>query len=133
MSLSLIKGALETQVASISPTISTEYENVLFTPVAGTPYQSMYFMPAINERRHLNDAAYTAKGIFQITLFYPLNQGTSAVMTRAQLYVDNFPIGLILVNSTTKVIISDTPDVVRLGVVGDRYQVVISVSWKAYF
>jgi hypothetical protein len=132
MSLNLIKGALENKIISITPTISTAYEGVSFTPVVGVPYQEVYFMPAINEAQYINDKGYFAKGIFQITLSYPFGVGTNDIMARAQLYVNAFSMGEVLMNQGQKVTISDAPDVVRLGQSGDRYKVAVSVNYKAF-
>ena len=132
MSNNLIKGAIEIKIASITPTISTAYENVTFTPVSGEPYQVFNLLPAINEAMFINDVSYKSLGIFQITLHYPLNQGTADVMARADLYLNAFDIGTNLVNGAATVKITDTPDIRVLGVVGDRYVVAISVNYKSY-
>lgn len=132
MSLSLIKGALENKIMSITPNIATAYENVAFTPTAGVPYQELFFVPAINEAQYINEVTYKAKGIFQINLNYLVGVGTADVMARAKLYVDAFYVGLKMINQGQEVIISDTPDVRVLGKNGDRYIVVISVNWKAF-
>jgi hypothetical protein len=130
MSLSLIKGALENAIISVTPNIATEYENVPFTPVAGTPYQSLYFMPSINIAEYINEKSYMARGIFQITLSYPSNKGTADVMARANLYMDKFHNGATFTNQGQKVQITGVPDVVRLGNDGDRYRVAVSVEWR---
>ena len=132
MSLSLIKGALENKVISIIPNINTNYEGVNpNTPVSGVPYQSLYFMPATNEGSYINDKAYLARGIFQISLFYPFGVGTKDIMERVNLYLNAFAIGTQLVNQGVTVSISDTPDVVRIGQSGDRYVIHISIPFKS--
>lgn len=132
MSLSLIKGALENKVLSIIPNITTNYEGVNPAPiVAGVPYQSLYFMPASNDNQFINTADYLAIGIFQISLFYPFGVGTADVLARAKLYIDGFSMGTILVNQGVRVHITSTPDVARMGQVGDRYVVHVSINFKA--
>jgi hypothetical protein len=132
MSISKIKAALEIKLNSISPTIATEYENVSFTPQSGVPYQTLNLMPALNEIMFINEASYKSIGIFQITLKYPINQGTSVIMTRADLYLTNFKANTKLIKDGITVKVMDAPDVRVLGVVGDRYVVVLSVNYRAY-
>ena len=85
MSISSVRIALETKLATITPALSTAYENVPFTPVTGTPYQRAYLMPATPANPTMGDGYYREQGIFQVSLFYPLQAGPKTAADRAEL------------------------------------------------
>ena len=48
MSIVAIRTALETKLNTITPALSTAWENVLFTPVAGTAYHQVNLLMSDN-------------------------------------------------------------------------------------
>jgi len=85
MSQISIRSALETQLNTLVPKVSTQFENVVFTPVTNVPYQSVHLlMNTPDDPVIFSPGMYREKGIFQLTLRYPLGNGTIAIMTQAE-------------------------------------------------
>lgn len=124
--------AFEEAINAITPTIATAYENVSFTPTINVPYQELYDIPSSNDHLFINSDNYEALGVFQITLRYPSGKGTKDVSNRAELYVSSFPVGTKLTKDGVNIMVTDTPNVVPLGVNGDRYSVAVSINYKVY-
>lgn len=132
MSLANIRSALETQLNTITPALATAWENVPFLPVAGTPYQSAYVLMATPVNAELGyGAPFTEQGIFQINLFYPLDQGAAAAMAQAELIRSAFPFAKSLVANGTIVTIIATPEVSPARAEDDRYLVPVKVRFQA--
>jgi hypothetical protein len=73
----------------------------------------------------LGSSEYREQGIFQVSLFYPLNVGALDVLTRAQLIRDTFKRG----TKFGSVVIKNTPTI-SAGVVNeDRYIVTIKARF----
>ena len=63
MSLISIRSALEVALNAMTPSVSTAPENAPFTPVAGTPYQKLYLMPAALTECHYYSKYYYGSSI----------------------------------------------------------------------
>lgn len=125
-----IRAALETALAAMSPALSIAYENVTFTPTAGTPYQRAETMFA----RPNNDEIgpnFVEQGIFQITLCYPTGVGPSAAAARAELIRSTFRRGYSFPTGGVTVLSTDTPEVMPAYVDGDRYCVPVRCRFSA--
>lgn len=131
MSIISIRAAIESKLATISPAISTAYENVPFTPVAGTPYQSVFIMPAAPSNPTLGDGYYRAIGIAQISLFYPIQAGTLTAATRAELIRSTFKRGTSMTSGGITTIIERTPEIGQGRVDGDRWALSVKIRWFA--
>jgi hypothetical protein len=108
MSLIAIRSALETALSAVSPALDTGWENASFTPTPGVPYQRVEF--SFSDPENTEQAAtYRQGGFMQVTLFYPLTAGTSAVETRGQLIRVAFPRGLSFSGSGVVTTIIKTP------------------------
>lgn len=129
MSVVLIQSALEVALATISPAISTAYENNAFSPVAGTAYQRVYLLTAEPENREVSTRRHTERGILQVTLAYPLNGGPAAAKTRAELIRAKFYRGASFTASGVTVHIERTPEIAPGRVEGDRYEVPVKIRW----
>ena len=129
MSISSVRIALETKLATITPALSTAYENVPFTPVTGTPYQRAYLMPATPANPTMGDGYYREQGIFQVTLMYPLQAGPKTAADRAELIRAAFKRGTTLTSGTVSVIIERTPEIGQGRVDGDRWSVPCKIRW----
>lgn len=127
-----IKLAFDTKVNSITPTIQTAYEGVPFTPTNGVPYQELYLLPALNDGFSLSDNDFMSRGIFQITLKYPNGSGVVDLMDRIDLYLQNLKKNDILSNGGYNIKITNAPQVVRLGVDGDRIVYAISINYECF-
>jgi hypothetical protein len=132
MSQISIRSALETKLATLTPKVSTQFENVTFTPVTNVPYQSVYLLMNSPEDTTVADSVmYREKGIFQITLRYPLGNGTVAIMTQAEKIRTAFKIGTILTKDNRRVLCDKTPDIRVLPNEVDRFVVVVRVFFTA--
>jgi hypothetical protein len=132
MSQISIRSALETKLATLTPKVSTQFENVTFTPVTNVPYQSAYLLMNSPEDTTVADSVmYREKGIFQITLRYPLGNGTVAIMTQAEKIRTAFKIGTILTKDNRRVLCDKTPDIRVLPNEVDRFVVVVRIFFTA--
>ena len=131
MSLIAVRIALETKLATITPALSTAYENVPFTPVTGTAYQAAYLLPATPANPTMGDGYYREQGIFQVTLMYPLQAGPKTAADRAELIRTAFKRGTTLTSGTVSVIIDRTPEIGQGRVDGDRWALPVKIRWYA--
>lgn len=131
MSQKEIKVALDKAIGLLSSDIQTEYENIAFTPTAGTPYQQLHFLPAVNASIEITGEASIHRGIYQITLKYPVNKGVNPPLDKAESIIKAFPKSRPLIEGTTKVI-CELPTYRKLGVDGDRYIYAVSIEYKSY-
>jgi hypothetical protein len=131
MSIVSVRAALETKLNGITPAISTAWENAPFAPVAGTPYQAVFLMAATPENPTMGDGFYREQGIFQISLFYPLQAGPATAAARAELIRTAFKRGTALTSGTVTVRISRTPEIGQGRVDGDRWHVPVKCTYFA--
>lgn len=131
MSQQLIRRALEKRLAAMTPSLSTAWENAQFTPVSGTPYQRVNLMPNTPDNSTQGGKMYFDRGIFQVTLCYPMGTGPNAAESKAQAVRDWFWRGLSLIEGAITVHITDTPRISPAMVDGDRFCIPVSVSYQA--
>ena len=128
MSVVAIRAALETALSGMSPAISTAWENVPFTTVAGTAYQSAYVMWTEPSNPEFS-GGHQEKGIFQVSLKYPLLNGTLTAATRAELLRTTFYRGNTFTSGAYKVIVERTPEILAGFVEGDRWVVPVRIRF----
>jgi hypothetical protein len=128
--LPAVRAALETQLATVSPSIDTAYENVPYVPVTGTPYQQVTLLPATPANLEMGPA-YTEQGIFQVNLFYPKDAGPGDAQARAELIRTKFPFAASLVNGGVTVNIINTTEIGPARPEDDRFMVPVKVRWSA--
>jgi hypothetical protein len=129
-SLPAIRAALETQLATVSPAISTAYENAEFTPVTGTPYQQVTLLPATPANVEMGPG-YTEQGIFQANLFYPNGSGPADAIARAELIRAAFPYAASFVSGGVTVNIIATPEIGPARPEDDRFMVPVKIRFQA--
>jgi hypothetical protein len=129
MSQIIIRSVLETKLATITPTVSTQYENVLFTPITNVPYQSSYLLMNTPDNPTLGDSFYREMGFFQVTLRYPIGKGTVDAMTQAEKIRALFKRGTSLTKNNITVLCDKTPDIRVLSQEVDRFVVMVRVSF----
>lgn len=130
-----IRSLLEAKLATITPLLGTVYENLpssAYTPVAGTPYQTVQLLYAEPDDLCITNDLIKDSGIMQITLYYPLAKGSKDVEARAKLIRSTFPRGLKLTDASDNVIISKTPDMKNMGESADRFIYVVSIYYHSY-
>lgn len=127
MSQALIRAALETALNGISPALATAWENAPFTPVAGTAYQRAY-IKGVTDNPTVGGNHYRVNGYMQVNLCYPLQTGTSAANTRAELIKTTFKRGYSFTSGGVTVVIDKTPDGMEGGRVdGDRFVLPVKI------
>lgn len=131
MSIVSVRAALQSALDGMTPDLATAWENVGYTPVDGTPYQAAYVMPATPGNPTFGDDYYQEQGIFQISLFYPLDEGTAAAEARAQLIRTTFKRGTSMASGSVTVRIDKTPEIGLGRVDGDRWHIPVKVRWFA--
>ena len=131
MSLAAIRAALETQLATITPAISTAYENAPFTPVTGAAYQAVYLLTATPDNAEIGPG-YTEQGYLQVNLFYPLGTGPAAATARAALIRAAFPYSATFASGGVTVIVKATPEVGPARIEDDRYLLPVRIRFSAY-
>lgn len=131
MSAVLVRSALESALAAMSPALAIANENWPYTPVVGTPYQRVTVLlaqPANDEFGPM----YREEGFMQVDLKYPLNTGPAAAETRAELIRATFTRGTTLTASGQKVHVSKTPEIMPGRVEEDRYVKPIRIPFHAF-
>ena len=126
-----IRVALEKRLNTLSPAISTAWENLEFTPVVGTPWQQCNLIWANPENTTLGCSRRFERGIFQITLNYPTNKGAGAIDDRSNLLIAHFYRGLAMAHSGQTVRIMSTPSRKVLGDDGKYFKMVVSINFNA--
>lgn len=129
--ISSISIALETRLSQIASPLATEYENVPYTPVAGTPYQSLNLL--LNDPINAElSRRYQEQGYLQVTLRYPVGMGKADALAKAQAIRDWFYRGLSLAYSDVIVTISATPMIGAAQIDdGNRYMLPVKIPFTA--
>lgn len=131
MSIAKIRAAFETRLATLSPALATAYENGSYAPVAGTPYQRVNLLPNTPEDAVLGSKIYFERGIFQVTLCYPVGNGPGTAEARAQLVKDLFKRGTSMTQSGLIITVMRAPSAAPAFIDGDRYCIPLSVRYQA--
>ena len=105
---------------------------MLFTPVAGTPYQQVNLLMADNLSGCISDSSYVSKGFLQVMLCYPIGGGAKLASTRADLLLSTFKRGLNLTSGGVIVEINKTPVIAPAIVDGDRYKFPVTIYFKSF-
>ena len=119
------------KINTVTPKIDSVYENKSYTPINDVPFQELYILPSDNTSEYINETTYNMEGLFQISLNYSLNSGRSEAMDRATLYMNLFPKNTKLTYNGLIVRQVGIPQIANLGVVGDRYKIVLRVQFLA--
>lgn len=132
MSDLLIQAALEKRLGTMSPAISTAYENISFTPVAGAPYQRTALLTATPEDITMGRKLTKFHGLFQVSLHYPYGAGRGGAQARAEAIRAHFKPPMTLTEGAVNVNINDTTRIATGFQDGDRWVVPVTIPWHAY-
>lgn len=131
MTIAKIRAALEKQLATIAPAMMTAYENVAINPALGVPYQRSNLLPNTPDDGQIGSRTHHERGIYQVTLCYPMGNGPADCEARSQLVKNAFKRGTSLVESGVTVIIMNAPSVSSAMIDGDRFCIPVSVRYQA--
>lgn len=124
------KKALEKHLSALTPSLSTAYEGVSFSPVNGTPYQRVQLVPSRPENPTLGDDYFRDNGEFQVFLLYPSNKGTGEVLGRAEALRSHFKRGTTLTEGNSVVQIMRTPYISGCTIIGDRVIIPVLIRYS---
>jgi hypothetical protein len=127
----LCQAALERRLMTLGG-MQTAYENLAFTPTPGIPYQRVHMMVNRPVDLGLSNDAREDRGIFQVSLFYPLNTGRVESQIRAAQIQGLFKPPLDLTEEGITVLIRNTPYVSSGAPDGDRWHVPVSIYWRTF-
>lgn len=127
-----VQAALERRLMSLSPQLATAFENLAFEPIAGQPYQRVHLLVNRPVDLGLANDGKEERGIFQISLFYPLNVGRVEAQIRAAQLQGLFKPPQDLAEQGITVLIRDTPFAGSGVPDGDRWHVPVSVYWRCF-
>lgn len=130
MSVVSIRASLETALNSMSPALSTAWENASFTPVNGTAYQQVHLLLAEPENVEYG-SRHREIGYMQVKLMYPLKDGTATAAARAELLRTTFARGNTFTSGAVTVMIMRTPEIQTGKVEDDRYAVNVIIRFFA--
>lgn len=133
MGIQQIQAALENHLLAMAtiPAISTAFENRVFAPVVGQPYQRVSHLLGRPTDHAITCDMVEDKGIMQVTLMYPLDKGRMAAVVRADALRQHFAPPLTLTFGGIKVQVSKTPYVAAGMQDGDRWAVPVSIYWSS--
>jgi hypothetical protein len=127
MSIVAIRATLEGALNSMTPALSTAWQNVPFTPISGTPYQRATLLFATPDNREVG-GNFQELGFLQVDLFYPQSVGPKAAESRADLIRSAFKCGA----SFGGVQVTATPEIKPAYNDGDRFVIPIRVRFNTY-
>lgn len=132
MSILAIQTALEKHLLTLTPAIATAVENKTFAPVTGQPYQRLNHLLNTPADMGMERTLRAERGIFQVSLCYPLDAGRVPAMQRAEAIKALFAAGLSLYEGAVRVDIERTPSIAGGMVDEGRWMLPVSVYWQAF-
>ena len=126
-----IRAALEGRLAAMTPALATQLENVAYTPVSGTPYQTAALLPGVPDNGTLGSAHRFEQGSFLVTLYYPFGAGAGDAQDRAEAVRAQFKRGTSMSSGSTTTVVTRTPAKAQATYAGDRYVVAVSIPYQA--
>lgn len=131
MSSADVRAALETALIDITPSLSTAWENIAFSPVNGTPYQRAVIMLATPGNDEMG-RTFNERGIMQVSLHYPPNTGPKDAYARADLIRAAFYRGASFVKNGIVVTVIRTPMILPpQNDEQSRYVLPVSIEFRA--
>lgn len=132
MSIPLIRNALETALASITPPIDIVHENGLrYEPQPDVPYCEAYLLVAEPANPTIGDAFYVERGILQVNLQYPPLVGTLECALRAEAIRSLFRRGAAFIDNDVTVQIDKTAEIEAGEQVEGRWKQIVRIRWHA--
>lgn len=131
MSLVLIRAALEQRLDALTPKLPIAYENIPFTPVDGQPYLRAFLIPNTPVDHGIAFDVKEWRGLFQISVMYPLGSGSRDAADQAELLAAHFAPYLEILSGDMKVMVFASPDIASGFPDDGRWHVPVTVAWRA--
>ncbi len=129
MSRANIRDSLEGKLKTIAPALSTAWEHKKFTPVTGVPYQRANILYADTNNPSAGINMHREKGVFQITLAYPMGKGSKNIEARADLVRAAFKRGLTVTKNGVNTVVESPPSIETLPDEKDRAVVIVKINF----
>jgi hypothetical protein len=125
-----LTSALEDAVLAVDATFPTAYENQPFEPQPGEAYQRIDFLPAEPDDPAYGGGLLRENGMLQVTLCYPVAEGSGPALTRAELLRASLPRGATYTKNGTTVQFSRTAIIFPAIIIANRY--CLPLRWRYY-
>ena len=127
----LIQAALERRLLAMPDQLPTAFENLAFSPLAGQPYQRVHTL--VNRPIDMDLAVQTReeRGVFQVSLFFPLNQGRVPAQSRADALRQWFKPPQTLVEGGVQVLLLSSVQTGSGAPDSDRWHIPVSIYWRS--
>lgn len=126
--LNEIRAALETQLATVSPSWPVAYENVNFSKPSDGKYLISHILPAKTFAYFGTQSFTKYQGLFNVQVVIPTDDGAANAETQAGLILSAFTRGLSLVSGTTTVRI-DQPYTGKAQIEENEYCLPVWIPW----
>lgn len=124
-----IRAVLQQHLLALNP-FNTAWEGVSNQPKL--PYQSVFLTTSTSETQGIADRPLaTETGFLQITLFYPIGQGTANIEQRAERIRQHY-FGRSLIYENVQIIINHPPLVGGVYLVDEKLALPITINYSAY-
>jgi len=131
MSNANIQDALELALNSLTPAILTAWPNVSIEPGSLELYQRADTLFAEPSNPTIGDGFYRELGYMQVTLYYPVQAGSRAAVTRAEMIRTLFKRGSTFTNGGIDVKIPRKPSLSLGNPQDGRYTVIVKIPFYA--
>lgn len=123
--------ALQTHLLGVVTASEVDWENADFTtPDLNTQYYKSDLIQGRPDNMAVDTMDALRSGIYQVTLMYPVNQGTIPIENEAQSIMDHF-VGQTLTYGDAKVKILAQPYYTELDPTNDRYIGSVSIPYTS--
>jgi len=126
--ITTIRAALESHLIDLDPAFSTAFENTNFRPKTGVPYQIPYLIMGDPQSKILGDGYYREVGIFQVTIRYPLGNGSADASNKAEAIRKAFMRGTVISKNGIDVVITTVPSI-SLRTEPDSFTAIVKVTF----
>lgn len=132
MSLQNIQAALEARLMALAPAWPTAWQNLAFEPQTGVAWQKVDHLINTTRDIALERTLRKEQGIFQVTVYCPINTGRLAALQRAELIRDHYAPIQRLSDGGVYVDVVDTPRIASPMADEPWWAVPVSILWSAF-
>ena len=132
MSNFIVRSFLQARLHGLSPPLPTAWENAQSEPL-NAPYQRVFLLPAQPTVHGISDHAHSRlSGILQVSLYYPLGEGTADVDERVAVINESFYAGLSVAIDGWQILIPHLPAQSTAQIINGEYVTHISIYYEAF-
>lgn len=122
------KKAAERYLSTMTPSIPIAYEGVSFTPPVGQMYLRCQLVIGPPDDPTVGDKYYRERVTFQVFVCDVTNKGTGTALAKAEAIRTRFDKGLTLIEGTTRVHVTRTPQISGTILTDDRLVVPVFIE-----